>query len=382
MNCEDVQSLLLSYLNHETTPSERVLIQAHLTGCKVCREELSLLASMQGRIGSALQRRTLHAAPLPDARSRLEARLMQEAQPAPIKSTTWLMNLAPGISQISARLFSGDKTMIRKLILASSVAIAAIAMITIALFNSVPPVSAQTILDRAYQAQSQTLPAQGILHIRHESYDNYRGLPEDQAAGTIQDMYFDLGSCNSRFVTTNDKTGVVLDVHATDGTNIIGGFNYDINASGPLTVYRSPKDPANIKCEKLYEPYEGGDKDVFNQMRSDPNVVLIGQETWADGQTVYVLRSQTPADVMKGNQHVLIPAQTTMYFNTQTFKNLGGKQTINDQAGKEVLLWKKLTSMDEILPAGSPIHWDVSDVKGIRIIDDPDGSHRDDGGRG
>jgi hypothetical protein len=85
--------------------------------------------------------------------------------------------------------------------------------------------------------------------------------------------------------------------------------------------------------------------------------------------------------MVEGKQTVLTPAQTTMYFDTQTFTNLGGKQTITD-AGKQVLFWEKLTSVYQILPVGSPIYWDVSDLKGITIIEDPDGIHRDNGARG
>jgi hypothetical protein len=86
--------------------------------------------------------------------------------------------------------------------------------------------------------------------------------------------------------------------------------------------------------------------------------------------------------MVKDNQPVLTPAVTTLYFDTQTFKNMGVKQEITDQTGKSVLVYEKLTSAFEFLPVGSPIHWDVSDLKGIQIIADPDGSHRDDGARG
>jgi hypothetical protein len=58
------------------------------------------------------------------------------------------------------------------------------------------------------------------------------------------------------------------------------------------------------------------------------------------------------------------------------------KQVITNQAGKEVLVWEKLNSVDEILPAGSSVKWGVSDVKGLNIIDDPEGAHRDSGARG
>jgi RNA polymerase sigma-70 factor (ECF subfamily) len=384
MNCEMVQSFLVSYLDNETTPSERVLIQAHLSGCAACSEKLSRIADVEGQISSALQHRAVQAAPSPQAWERLEASLAyiapqaQDAHPAPVHSGKWFSRLTSRVSQLPTQLFSGDNKMKKRYSLAAGAVLLTIAVIAISTFTHVTQVSASTILDRAYQAQTRALPTQGILHIRYEYFDGNQGLPQDQMAGTVVDTYYDLGSCNSRSVTTNSKTGVVLDVHTFDGTSVIGGFNYDINASGPLTVYRSPKDPANVDC---YKPVEGNDQAVFDQVRSDPTVALVGQETWADGQTVYVLRSQTPAKMVEGKQTVLTPAQTTMYFDTQTFTNLGGKQTITD-AGKQVLFWEKLTSVYQILPVGSPIYWDVSDLKGITIIEDPDGIHRDNGARG
>jgi len=37
MKCHQVSALLVAYLDGEVTPSERILIEAHLAGCDTCR---------------------------------------------------------------------------------------------------------------------------------------------------------------------------------------------------------------------------------------------------------------------------------------------------------------------------------------------------------
>jgi predicted anti-sigma-YlaC factor YlaD len=47
MNCEQVNKLLLSYLDDEVNPEEREAIQAHLSVCSGCRDDLgALIASL------------------------------------------------------------------------------------------------------------------------------------------------------------------------------------------------------------------------------------------------------------------------------------------------------------------------------------------------
>ena len=77
-----------------------------------------------------------------------------------------------------------------------------------------------------------------------------------------------------------------------------------------------------------------------------------------------------------------MPGQITAYFDTNTYKYMGGNAATLDKDGKELTINKMFYSTEETLPAGSLIKWDLSDVKGINIIDDPDGVHRDSGARG
>ena len=82
MNCREVQERLVAYLDGEVAPSERELIQAHLAGCEVCRKELAALSATRSRVSRFLQMKAAQAAPSPQAWSRLQARLAEEARPS------------------------------------------------------------------------------------------------------------------------------------------------------------------------------------------------------------------------------------------------------------------------------------------------------------
>lgn len=137
MKCQEVNRLLLAYLDNEVTPSERMLIQAHLAGCDTCQQELAALSALQSRVGQFLHIRAAQATPSPQAWSRLQARLAEEARPP----LPWLpkrpQRPTPGAGRIHKIL--GGMTMKKGL------AFAAIAALVIALsvMAFVPSVRAQ-----------------------------------------------------------------------------------------------------------------------------------------------------------------------------------------------------------------------------------------------
>src|SRR5215213_2513795 len=106
MNCENVHSLLLAYLDGEVTPSERLLILAHLSGCTVCQQELDLLSTARSQVRAMLQRRAIQAVPSQEAWNRLEARLTEAAQPSS-KFSAWFWRKAPNASRAFNQLFGG-----------------------------------------------------------------------------------------------------------------------------------------------------------------------------------------------------------------------------------------------------------------------------------
>ncbi len=372
MKCSHVQAMLVSYLNNETTPSERSLIQAHLSDCAACQEELTLLSKTQGRLSAALQRRAAHAIPRADAWERLEARLAEAAQPSPTQISPRDARLAPGVKRGIAKLFSGGITM-KRFVMAGGVAVLAIAMVALSIFNSAPKVvTAQDILDQAYRAQTQATPGSGISHYRYESYHNYEALTEDHIASNITDSYVDLQRQNVRLVVTNSETGKVIDAFSSDDTyayNSRGESNGDT-----LIVYRAPRKPQSAVVSASGDGGRSPDyKSAFDRMREDPNVEFLGEESWGDGRTAYVLRSQQPAKAIVKGTDELLSGTVTMYFDSATYNTLGSRVTV-EKDGQEVLIDSYRMLVDETLPAGSTVAWDLSDLQGIAIVDDPDGA--------
>ena len=385
MNCAEVQSLLLAYLDGEVTSSERAMILTHLTGCTVCQQELTLLSTARSQIRSALQRRAVQAVPSKDAWNRLEAKLskMQEsflpeaAQPSS-KLIAWLSRKALRAGRASTQLFSGGVTMNKRTILTAGAAVLAIALVAILTFNSVTPVSASEILDRAYQTESQPAPGQGIEHIRTESYENLEARAEDQGTSTTFESYFDLGTGKFRMTDTDTKTGKVFYLSAHDGSNLYSqdGGKSPERVQVPLTVYRTPQDGSNMANQMPRRNNANADlKDTFERMRNDPNVQFVGEETWEDGRKVYVLRSQQEIKALVSGDTKERPLGfVSVYFEVGTYKLAGSRVTL-PMDGKEVLISSQRVLVNEILPAGSSVAWDLSDLQGLHIVDDPTGEH-------
>ena len=377
MKCSQVQQLLVFYLDHECAPSERALIQAHLSGCPICQNEVSRLSIVQEQIGSALQRRAATAVPPQDAWSRLETQLTQVQLPAPSVRLGKRSCKAPCASlPTMMKPFSGGIAMQKRLILAASLVVLAVAIaVGISLFNRVTPVSARVVLDRAYRVQMLAAPVQGIEHIRTETYSNPQGLAADQGMDTIVESYHDLQTGNTRLVTIDQKTGKVLNVFAYDGT-----YTYSQNwrnASDPLTVYRSPQSQVS---KKEINPGANDNaqtmKAWFDQMRNSPNVQLVGQETWEDGRSVYVLRSEQEVKLQVSATTEHSSGIVIVYFDVHTYEILGNKVTIT-RDGQEIVLSTSRTIVNETLPAVTQVAWDLSDLSGIQIVDDPNGTQGD-----
>ena len=383
MNCGQIQSLLLAYLDGEVTPSERTIIQAHLSGCTVCQQELDLLSTARSQVRSALQRRAVQAVPSRDTWSRLETRLTEAAQPSS-KFTTWFSRKAPSAGHTSNQFFGGV-TMQKRWIFSGLAGVIALSVLAILVAQTVTPVSAaRQILDRAYEVQSQQAATNGIQHMSIEIYTNIEALPEDQGMNTTVESYLDLQSDNFRLVTTDNETGKVLEVYAYDGSNAYNSASTKdgTQPGGPLTIYRSPQNQPGMVSQKfgngndrkLNAALDADAKNMFDKMRQDPQVELVGEETWEDGRTVYVLRSQQPIKVLVENQVTNPNGLVTMYFEVDTYQLLGSRVTM-EKNGQELLIMSQRILVDETLPAESSVVWDLSDLQGVTVVDDTTGEH-------
>src|SRR5215212_1291097 len=262
-SCGQVQPLLVPYLDGEVTPSERTLIQTHLSNCTVCQQEFNLLSTARSRVRSMLQRQAVHALPTRDAWSRLDAKLpkgqesfLPEAdQPSSSKFQAWFPHKAPGAGRASNPTITlGGVPMQKRSILSAAAGVLALVTLVVFVARNVTPASAaRQILDRAYEAQTQTSPTQGIEHMRSEIYSNLEGVSEGQGTDTIVESYSDPVSGNFRVVTTDKKTGKVLQVYGFDGSNVYNSDNMKDGQQNedPLTVYHSLQDSTSLMKNKF-----------------------------------------------------------------------------------------------------------------------------------
>jgi len=383
MNCEQVQMSLVAYLDGEVTPSERTLIQAHLSNCTVCQQELTLLSTARSQVRSMLQRRAVHAVPSAEAWNRLEARLTK-AEQLLSKKEAWFTSKAPGVKHASnLHKKFGGVLMNKRSIFSAMAGVVVLAILAVFVTRNVTPASAsaQQILERASEVQSQPSAAQGIRHIRSEAYDNLEGKSDGQGEDTIVESYSDPANGNFRVVITDKKTGNLLVVFAFDGSN---AYNTEGSKSGQpgaelLMVYRSPQNRPSVIGTTFADRISGRSnaaldaeaKSMFDRMRQDPHVELIGKETWDNGHTVYVLRSQQEVKSFAKNDPMGL---VTLYFDVHTYQLMGSSSSI-EKDGKEILISRQQILLDETLPADSNIAWDLSDLQGINIVDDQNGEH-------
>jgi len=257
-----------------------------------------------------------------------------------------------------------------------------LAVLAVFVARNATPVSARQILNRAYEAQTQVAPTQGIEHVRNEIFSNIEA--KEQGMETIVESYSDPASGNFRVVTTDKNTGKVLQVYAFDGSNV---YNSDSMKDGqpgedPLTVYHSLQNQTSLAQHKFVNvtnrklnPAQGEEsKFMFEKMRHDPQVELLGQEKWDNGHTVYVLRSQQEIKLLVNNETTHPMGLVTFYFDVDTYQLLGNRVTM-EKDGKEVVISSQRILLDEILPADSNIAWDLSDLQGVNIVEDPNGEH-------
>jgi putative zinc finger protein len=383
MNCEQIQNLLVAYLDGEVTPSEKKLIQAHLSTCTVCQQEYKLLFTARDRVRLALQSRTVHATPKADAWDRFEARLT-EAEKLLSKKEAWFSRRAPNGNRASdPHKKFGGVSMNKRSIFSVMAGVVVLAILAVFVAQNVTPASAsaQQILEHASEFQSQPSVAQGIRHIRSEAYDNLEGKSDRQGEDTIVETYSNPMNGNFRVVITDKKTGNLLVVFAFDGSN---AYNTEGSKSGQLgaellTVYRSAQNRPSVIGTAFVNRINGKSsaaldveaKSMFDRMRQDPHVELVGKETWDNGHTVYVLRSQQEVKSFAENDPMGL---VTLYFDVHTYQLMGSRSSI-EKDGKEILISRQQVLLDEVLPVGSHVAWNLSDLQGIHIVDDPNGEH-------
>jgi len=374
MNCKEAQPLFTFYLDHEIEPATRRSIANHLAGCSSCQKELAAMAAARSSTRHALQS-LASAEPSPQAWEQLQNRLLKEARPSRSSLSGWISRLAPGRKSVPHFAFEGDNPMLKRLIIPALGVVLVITLVVIFLARGATPVSAQQILDRASAAQSAGT-FKGIQHIRVDTYQNLKTQTGAQAGqNTSIESYLDFETGYMRWVVTNTATHQVIDAFAYDGTYTYSSKQpADGTPTGPLTIYRVPQSPDKLADLQHSGPGKNA-RQMFDMFRSDANVELK-QETQADGRLIYSLTSAEPAKTVSGNSAQVSMGLTTMIFDAQTYQLLEIQSQIRKD-GQDVLISTQRYVANEILPAGTRVSWDLSDVTSVSILDDPRGLHGD-----
>lgn len=153
MNCKDINKLLAAYLDDEVTSDEREQIEAHLSTCPRCREELEVLAATEAQLREALKAVAGQVTPSAQAWVGIKQRLAVEEQP---RVTTW--------SLAKSKLKGGKDIMIRGLVSrqpvwkTAVVSVLAVALV-ISLAITIPPLTTQSAYAQAEEIakNSQTV---------------------------------------------------------------------------------------------------------------------------------------------------------------------------------------------------------------------------------
>jgi len=249
-------------------------------------------------------------------------------------------------------------------------AVLIVALVAVLMFNTVVPVSAQTILDRASAAQAAEATAQGIEHTRIEIYENPQALEGEQAGTTvINEDYFDPATGHYRFLT-QDATGKILQVAAYDGSYNYFAWGEDIQGNS-VTIHRTPQSQDDLKKRQLGGP-EITENSLFEHFRTNPRVELLGKETWSDGRQVYVLvdRNSQTQKLPNGQEEETFTGTMKVVFDAKTYQLVESETTVYKD-GKEIVIEKVRFLVDEVLPLESQIAWNLNDLQNVIFVDDP-----------
>lgn len=86
MNCKDIDELMTAYLDGEVAHEKQEQIEAHISTCPHCREELKTLSATQDNLRLALKSRAARSTPSPNVWERILKRIKTEERPV---ATFW-----------------------------------------------------------------------------------------------------------------------------------------------------------------------------------------------------------------------------------------------------------------------------------------------------
>ena len=249
----------------------------------------------------------------------------------------------------------------------SALAAAVILVVVVAIIvaGSVTTVSASQILTRAIAAQ--TPPAHGIWHTRIQIYENHAMLAGDHpGTTTIDEDYLDTTKGQYRSII-QDGVGDITQVNAFDGTYTYFGLRTDgDNGNNPLKVERVKAGSDQGVKTRSMDPAAIA-KSLFDDFLNNPRVRVDPQRTWTDGRSVYILVDDNTQN-RKGSNGTVYTGSVRMVFDAKTYRLIENRTTVRKD-GQDIVIDEAQWLVDEVLPSGSPVAWDLSDLKGITIVD-------------
>ena len=316
------------------------------------------------------------------------AKANQVSQPenTPFSLAAWMKTFWSSPANLSTS--QGNSLMRTRLMVPALMAALVVGIAALFAFNTFSSVSAQQILERASSAQSAAQAARGILHNVVEVYDNPQALPGDRpGTTTFSESYYDTSIIQRdsapaaisglyRYVDT-DASGKILEAGSVDGS-----FDYSTYSNDPaatpvagaaLTIYRSPLSQDDRQKAQAVAATDSSPSanSLFEDFRSNPRVELEGKITWTDGSQAYVLvnHNEQTQKLANGQVETTQLGSTKMIFSASTYELLESQTSIRKD-GQDIVISEAIFTVSEVLPSGSPIAWDLSDLKGAVFVDD------------
>ncbi len=243
MTCRQISKKLSAYLDQELTMGEVKQVEEHLDTCELCRVELAELRITRQATVAALHEMAVSVEPSALAWSRLQSRLSIKQTTHISKETTWLSRLAPGWEAKSIQDFLGATIMKRRIAVLLSGALIFGILGFFLMNQTVTPVSAKQVLEKAYEVHKAANLAKGISHLKVEMFSNPEGKADGQTRGKyIIDNYMDFQTGNHRIVTYFSPELKTSHVEGYDGKYTYSSAYLDRSQKDKtLEVYRSPQ---------------------------------------------------------------------------------------------------------------------------------------------
>jgi hypothetical protein len=241
-------------------------------------------------------------------------------------------------------------------------ALAVIIVITVLVAQNVSPVSAQQIVERADAARTTNATSAGIRHTVIDVFDTTAEFSGDLAGiHRVEEQYLDTASGFYRSVE-KDTSGALLRGGSVDGKF---DYSFDHPSADSVTIQRTPLS-ADQRSKENAVSVDAGADDLFKQFKNNPNVKLVGTIAWTDGSKAYVLELKSYQTDPAGQK--TYTGSTRMTFNTKTYALLESVST-RVKGGKDEVIADAKFLTDEVLPAGTAVAWDLSDLSGATYVD-------------